>query len=70
MNFDSLLLLRPATVAQRSIRSRGRRDGGFESNSWHECLIVCVVCAFFYVCVQAEALRRADCPSKETCRLS
>jgi hypothetical protein len=28
------------------------------------------VCAFFYVCVQVEALRRADHPSKESYRLS
>jgi hypothetical protein len=28
------------------------------------------VCAFFCVCVQVEALRRADLPSKESYRLS
>jgi hypothetical protein len=28
------------------------------------------VCAFFCVCVQVEALRRADHPSKESYRLS
>jgi hypothetical protein len=31
---------------------------------------VCVVCAFFCVCVQVEALRRTDHPSKESYRLS
>jgi hypothetical protein len=31
---------------------------------------VCVVCAFSCVCVQVEALRRADHPSKESYRLS
>jgi hypothetical protein len=31
---------------------------------------VCVVCAFFCVCAQVEALRRADHPSKESYRLS
>jgi hypothetical protein len=30
---------------------------------------VCVVCAFFCVCVQVEALRLADHPSKESYRL-
>jgi hypothetical protein len=28
------------------------------------------VCAFFYVCVEVEALRRADHPSKESYRMS
>jgi hypothetical protein len=28
------------------------------------------VCAFFYVCVQVEALRRVDHPPKESYRLS
>jgi hypothetical protein len=28
---------------------------------------VCVVCAFFCVCVQVEALRLADYPSKKSC---
>jgi hypothetical protein len=28
------------------------------------------VCAFFFVCVQVEALRRADHPPKESYRLS
>jgi hypothetical protein len=28
------------------------------------------VCVFFYVCVQVEALRRADHPLKESYRLS
>jgi hypothetical protein len=32
-------------------------------------MFVCV-CAFFYVCVQVEALRRADHPPKESYRLS
>jgi hypothetical protein len=31
---------------------------------------VCVVCAFICVCVQVEALQRADHPSKEFYRLS
>jgi hypothetical protein len=35
------------------------------------CLCLCVrVGAFFFVCVQVEALRRADHPSKEPYRLS
>jgi hypothetical protein len=52
------------------------RDNWFESHTWHGCLVfvfvcVCVcVCAFFYVCLQVEALRRADHPPKESHRMS
>jgi hypothetical protein len=48
------------------LRSLGSRDRGFESHSGHECLVSMYVCAFFCVCVQVEALRRADHPSKES----
>jgi hypothetical protein len=51
----------------RSLRSRNR---GFESHSGHGCLVIVCVCAFFCVFVQAEALRRADHPPKESYRLS
>jgi hypothetical protein len=50
--------------------SLGHWDCGFESHSWHGCLVSVYVCAFFCVCVQLEALRRADHPSKESYRLS
>jgi hypothetical protein len=43
-------------------RSLGNRDRGFESHSGHGCLIC--VCAFFCICVQVEALRRADHPTE------
>jgi hypothetical protein len=36
----------------------------------HGCLVFVYVCAFFCVCVQVEALRRADHPSKEPYRMS
>jgi hypothetical protein len=50
-------------------RSLGSRDRGFESYSGHGCLVFVCVCAFFCVCVQVEALRRADHPPKEFYRL-
>jgi hypothetical protein len=52
------------------LRWLGSRDGGFESQSGHGCLAFVYVCAFFCVCIQVEALRRADHPSKEFYRLS
>jgi hypothetical protein len=52
------------------LRSLGSRDRGFESHSGHGCLVFVYVCPFFCVCVQVEALRRANHPSKETYRLS
>jgi hypothetical protein len=69
------------TVAKRSMACTvfALLEGGmmgFESHSWHGCLVfvcvcVCVcVCAFFCVCVQVEALRRADHPPKGSYRLS
>jgi hypothetical protein len=53
-----------------TVRSLGSRDHGFESHSGHGCLMFVYVCAFFCVCVQVAALRRADHPSKESYRLS
>jgi hypothetical protein len=50
------------------LRSLGSRDRGFESHSGHGCLVFVCVCAFFCVCVQVEALRRADHPPKESYR--
>jgi hypothetical protein len=49
-------------------RSIGSQDHGFESHSGYGCLVF--VCVFFYVCVQVEALRRADHPPKKSYRLS
>jgi hypothetical protein len=70
-----LNLTLPVTVAERSkalhcLRLLGSRNLGFESHSGHECLVFMYVCAFLCVCVQVEALRRADHPSKESYRLS
>jgi hypothetical protein len=48
------------------LRSLGSRDRGFESHSGHACLVFVCMCAFFCVCVQVEALRRADHPPKES----
>jgi hypothetical protein len=45
----------------------GHWDRGFESHSGHGCL-VCLR-ASFCVCVQLEALRRADHPPKESYRM-
>jgi hypothetical protein len=50
--------------------SLGSRDRGFQSHSGHGCLESVYVCTFICVCVQVEALRRADDPSKESYRLS
>jgi hypothetical protein len=64
----------PVTVAEQS-KTRtvfARADAG----QWVRILLrawmfnVCVVCAFFSVCVQVEALQRADHPSKESYQLS
>jgi hypothetical protein len=52
------------------LSSLGSRDPGFESHSGHAGLVFVYVCEFFYVCVQVEALRRADHPPKEFYRLS
>jgi hypothetical protein len=52
------------------LRSLGSRHGGFESHLGHGCLVFVYVCAFFCVCVQVEALRRADHRSKKSYRLS
>jgi hypothetical protein len=52
------------------LRSLGSRDRVFESHSGRGCLVFVYVCAFFCACVQVEALRRADHPSRESCRLS
>jgi hypothetical protein len=51
------------------LRSLGSRDRGFESHSGHGCLVFVYVCVFC-VCVQVEALRWANHPSKESYRLS
>jgi hypothetical protein len=59
----------PITVAERS-KEAGSRDRRFESHSGHGRLVFVCVRAFFCVCVQVEALRRADHPFKESCRLS
>jgi hypothetical protein len=48
------------------LRSLGSRDSGFESHSGHGYLVFVYVCR---VCVQVEALRRADHPSKESYQL-
>jgi hypothetical protein len=53
-----------------SLRPLGSRDRGFESHSGHGCLVFVNVYVFFYVCVQVEALRRANHPSKESYRPS
>jgi hypothetical protein len=50
--------------------SLGSRDRGFESISGHGCLVFVCGCAFFCVCVQVEAFRRAYHPPKESYRLS
>jgi hypothetical protein len=50
------------------LHSLGSRDRGFESHTRHGYLVF--VCAFLCLCVQTEALRRADHPSKESYRLS
>jgi hypothetical protein len=52
------------------LRSLGSRDRGFESHSGHGRLVFVYMCAFFCVCVQVEALRRADHPPKESYWLS
>jgi hypothetical protein len=52
------------------LRSLGSRDRGFESHSGHGRLVFVCALAFFCVCVQVEALRRADHPPKESYRLS
>jgi hypothetical protein len=68
MEFSSVQAL---NVFSRSrYRTLGSRDRVFESHSGHGCLVFVYVCAFFCVCVQVEALRRADHPSKESYRLS
>jgi hypothetical protein len=46
------------------LRSLGSRDRGFEPHSGHGCLVFVSECEFFCVCVQVEALRRADHPPK------
>jgi hypothetical protein len=52
------------------LRSLGGRDRGFEFHSEHGCFDVCVRSSVFVLsCVQVEALRRADQPSKESYRL-
>jgi hypothetical protein len=45
-----------AVWGMNCLPSRGHRDHGFESQSGHGCLVfvLCVVCAFFCVCVQVE----------------
>jgi hypothetical protein len=50
------------------LRSLGIRDPGFESHSGHGCLVFMCVCVRFSVCVQVEALRRADHPPKDCLR--
>jgi hypothetical protein len=52
------------------LRSLGSRDRGFKFHSGHGCLVFVYVRAFICVCVQVEALRRADHPPKESYRLS
>jgi hypothetical protein len=52
-----------------SLRSCGRQDRGFEPlTAW--IISVSTVCAFFCVCVQLQALRWDDHPSKWSYRLS
>jgi hypothetical protein len=62
----------PVTVAERSKACTvfARSEPGIESHSGHGCLVFVYVCTLFCVCVQVEALRRADHPSKESYRLS
>jgi hypothetical protein len=59
-----------AVLGVHCLRSLGSRDRGFESQSGHGRLVFVYVCAFFCVCVQVEALRQADHPSKESYQLS
>jgi hypothetical protein len=51
------------TVCIVFIRSEAGIVGSNPTNSW-------MLCAFFCVCVQVEALRRADHPPKESYRMS
>jgi hypothetical protein len=65
-----VLLAGHGSRAVHCLRSLGSRYRGFECHSGHGCLVLVYVCAFFCVCVQVEALRWADHPSKESYRLS
>jgi hypothetical protein len=59
----------PITVAARSkARSNAGIVGSNPTKSMDICL-VCVYCVFVLSCVQVEALRRADPPSKESYQL-
>jgi hypothetical protein len=51
------------------LRSLGSRDRGFEYLSGHGCLMCVRFSVFVLSCVQVEALRRDDYPSKESYRL-
>jgi hypothetical protein len=64
----------PVTVAEQSkvCTVFARSEAGIvgsNPNQGMDVLCLCV-CAFFCVCVQVEALRRADHPPKESYRLS
>jgi hypothetical protein len=69
--FDILINVRfsePVTVAERS--SLSRKPGSWVRIPLRTCIFSVSVCAFFCVCVQVEALRRAVHPPKESYRLS
>jgi hypothetical protein len=67
-------MILPGTIAERSKACTvfARSEAGVVGSNltqgmdvWWKC-----VCAFFCVCVQVEALRRADHPPKESYRMS
>jgi hypothetical protein len=58
-----------AVLDMHCLRSLKSRDRGFESHPGHGCLVFVYVYEFFCVCVQVEALRRADDPPKESYQL-
>jgi hypothetical protein len=77
--FDLVHEYEPVTVAERSkactvfVRSEAGTLGSNPTQGmdvWCVCVCVCVcVCMSVFVCSGREALRQADHPSKESCRL-
>jgi hypothetical protein len=50
--FSGAGAFKPVTVAERSLRSLGSRDRGFESHTRHGCLVCeCVSSVFMLSCV-------------------
>jgi hypothetical protein len=70
MNMHMVTVVEPVTVAERSKACTvfDRSEAGIVGSNLTQG--VDVWCAFFCVCVQVEALRRADHPPKEFCRMS